>query len=577
LSKKIKIRIGTVFSGVGAPEHALERLGVDYEIVFACDNGDIKLFTKKIEETLSAVRKEIQEIESKLRGNLKVEPSYKNRLCTILEGIKEKYDTLEKLRKEIENSPIYISKLDTLKKNIAYFHKNAVIRDISDIFYHLSKIKRELKREIRRDKEISENNYKKEILNSIEEIFKEKNTKMFIRKIKEIIKDILHLEEDIYILEQQLIVKNLPSYEEKKTYVDKLYKQTGKKNFVKITYLKNHNLDEKHFHQNIYLLDATQYRGKVDLYVGGSPCQSFSIVGKRGGLKDTRGSLFYEFIRVLMEVQPRFFIYENVAGVLNHDQGKTWETMKNAFYETGYYFKWYLLNAKDFGIPQNRERLFVIGFKNKKDFERFEDPKKVKLTTTMRDFLEDYVDEKYYLPPKGVKFVTNEKNLKKKYTQINGEIALCQKANQQFNWHGDFIEEFSNEEVERLSKIDKKYFLSERVKKYVFDKKFFMNNKDSEQLIDLDIARPLTATMHKMHRAGVDNYISYGKNLPIEKRKIRRLTPRECFRLMGFCDSFILPKEVSDTQLYKQAGNSMVVDVLMAIIKELIKVMKEDS
>lgn len=572
MGEKVKIRIGTVFSGVGAPEHALERLGIDYEIVFACDNGDIKLFTKKIKETLSAVREEIQEVENKLRGNLEVDISYKKRLFTILENIKERYKALEELKKKIENSPFYISKLDILRESIVRFYENVTVQDISDILYYLSRMKKEIKR-----RDTSMRPYRMEILNLIEDFFKEKDIKVFIRKLKELIKDILYLEEDIYILEQQLIVKSLPSYEEKKAYVDRLYNQTGKKNFVKITYLKNHNLDEKHFHQNIYLLDATQYKGKVDLYVGGSPCQSFSIVGKRGGLKDTRGTLFYEFIRILMEVQPRFFIYENVAGVLNHDRGKTWETMKNAFQETGYYFKWYLLNAKDFGIPQNRERLFVVGFRNKEDFEKFEDPKKVKLTTTMKDFLEDYVDEKYYLPPKGIEFVTNEKNLKKKYTQINGEIALCQKANQQFNWHGDFVEELSNEEAKRLSRIDKKYFLSEKVKRYVFDKRFFMNNKDSEQLVDLDIARPLTATMHKMHRAGVDNYISYGKNLPIEKRKIRRLTPRECFRLMGFCDSFILPKEVSDTQLYKQAGNSMVVDVLMAIIKELIRVMREDS
>ena len=154
-------------------------------------------------------------------------------------------------------------------------------------------------------------------------------------------------------------------------------------------------------------------------------------------------------------------------------------------------------------------------------------------------------NSKYKLPEKGVKFVTSKKNLKKRYTQINGEIALCQKSNQQFNWHGDFINQ-------------NKYFLSDKVKKYVLStgtKNFY-----SKPQIDLDIARPLLTTMHKMHRAGVDNYISYGEN-------IRKLTPRECLRLMGFPDTF--KQVVSDTQMYRQAGNSIVVDVLMSLLKQI--------
>ena len=95
--------------------------------------------------------------------------------------------------------------------------------------------------------------------------------------------------------------------------------------------------------------------------------------------------------------------------------------------------------------------------------------------------------------------------------------------------------------------------------------------KDNEDLIDLDIARPLTATMHKMHRAGVDNYISYGEKLKTEDRKIRKLTPRECLRLMGFCDSFKIP--VSDTQMYRQTGNSIVVDVLISIMENIIEIL----
>ena len=151
---------------------------------------------------------------------------------------------------------------------------------------------------------------------------------------------------------------------------------------------------------------------------------------------------------------------------------------------------------------------------------------------------------------KGINFVTKEWNIKKRYTQINGAIALCQKRNQQFNWHGDFILEIPKE------KVEDKYYLSNKVKKYVTSsgtKNFYSNPKT-----DLEIARPLLATMAKMHRAGVDNYITKGS-------KIRKLTPRECLRLMGFDDRFKVV--VSDTQAYKQAGNAIVVDVLIHLLK----------
>jgi len=253
--------------------------------------------------------------------------------------------------------------------------------------------------------------------------------------------------------------------------------------------------------------------------------------------------LFFDFVRVLKEIKPKYFIFENVKGILSHDSGKTFEKIKKQLEAAKYNIKPKVLNAKDFGIPQNRERLFVVGTRGRNTFEF---PKEKKLKITMQDLLEDNPNAKYFLPEKGIKFVTDKKNLKKRYTQINGDIALCQKRNQQFNWHGDFIDM-------------NKYYLSDKVKKYVLatgTKNFY-----SKAETDLDIARPLLSTMAKMHRAGIDNYITRGS-------KLRKLTPRECFRLMGFSDSFKIP--VSDTQAYKQAGNSIVVDVLIAILKELI-------
>ena len=213
-------------------------------------------------------------------------------------------------------------------------------------------------------------------------------------------------------------------------------------------------------------------------------------------------------------------------------------------------------------MPQHRERIFVVGFKNKN--VKFEFPEEIELNTTMQDFLEDFIDSKYYLKEKGVKFVTSSKNRKKRYTQINGEIALCQKANQQFNWHGDFVYENAlkkefNEFIFDIEEVEEKYYLSEKVKNYVLasgTKNFKTSTKT-----DLEIARPLLQTMHKMHRAGVDNYVTHNKG------RIRKLTPKECLRLMGFGDEF--KQVVSDTQMYRQAGNSIVVDVLIAILKEM--------
>jgi len=312
--------------------------------------------------------------------------------------------------------------------------------------------------------------------------------------------------------------------------------------FCKKTYVANFSIEEEVWINYIQDVDGNKYKG-VDLLVGGSPCQSFSLVGKRRGFSDERGNLFFEFVRVLKDMKPKYFIFENVKGILSNDSGKTFEKIKKELNLAGYELKHAVLNAKDYGIPQNRERLFVVGIREKKDFTF--PPPKHELKITMHDLLEDNPAPKYFLPEKGVKFVSNEKNLKKRYTQINGDVALCQKRNQQFNWHGDFINM-------------KKYYLSDKVKKYVLStgtKNFYTKSET-----DLDIARPLLSTMAKMHRAGVDNYITRDSEL-------RKLTPRECFRLMGFSDSFKIP--VSDTQAYKQAGNSIVVDVLIAILREL--------
>jgi len=334
-------------------------------------------------------------------------------------------------------------------------------------------------------------------------------------------------------------------------------------NFVKQSYFANYNIKDKNWYDDVHKIDGKKYKGKLDILVGGSPCQSFSMVGKRKGFNDTRGTLFYEFARVLKESMPSVFIYENVKGLINHDNGNTFETIKATFDELGYKYYHEVLNAKNYGIPQHRERVFVVGFKDKTI--NFNFPKPITLEHSMQDFLEDYTDSKYFLKEKGVKFVTSSKNRIKRFTQINGDIAICQKANQQFNWHGDFVFKFANEDVGfddfifNVNDVEEKYYLSDKVKTYVLagGTKTFKTSLKT----DLRVARPLLQSMHKMHRAGVDNYVTHNKG------RIRKLTPRECLRLMGFGDDF--KQLVSDTQMYRQTGNSIVVDVLIALLKQM--------
>ena len=181
------------------------------------------------------------------------------------------------------------------------------------------------------------------------------------------------------------IIEGLSNVEKKKV-VNELYTKTKKKKYVKQSYFANYDIDEDRWYPDIRFLDGMPYRGKVDIYVGGSPCQSFSLMGKRAGLDDTRGTLFYEYARLINEIQPKAFIFENVPGMVKHDKGNTWKVIMEVFKSLGYDVNPKILNAKDFGIPQDRERLFVVGIKNGDNMFSF--PLPFVLNSTMFDFLE---------------------------------------------------------------------------------------------------------------------------------------------------------------------------------------------
>jgi DNA (cytosine-5)-methyltransferase 1 len=316
----------------------------------------------------------------------------------------------------------------------------------------------------------------------------------------------------------------------------------------KNAYFANYNITEERWHNDVHDFDATPFRDKIDLFVGGAPCQAFSLRGKHGGFEDTRGTLFREFARIVIECKPKVFIFENVKGLLSHDRGNTWRVIKETFEESCDYDVYYqVLNGKDYGVPQSRERLFCIGFRKETDFKY---PAPIPLSTTVYDYLESSIDKKYFLKAKGANFVTRSINHEKSYTQINGKVLLCQKRNQQFNWHGDFVfhPQLTNDEVtpeldENLFKVDnfeEKYYINDTLLNYALS---FAGNKASlvSNITDKDIK------------------YSYGR--------YRKLTPRECLRLMGFGDDFKIV--CTDTETYKQAGNSIIVNVLIAILKKL--------
>ena len=586
------LKVATVFSGIGAIEHAIKRMGIDHRIVFACDNGDVDILSKKIDADMVQIGTELEKL-SKLINKIKIksdaDKNYKDELESMLGRTIDEFSKLkeqlscsvddeltDKIKKILDEillmKELKPSRNKEYKSFLNNLEKASDLNKVLKVFQYVVEVVNDFKTDndlkdlgkadvvfISKDNILWER-VNKDLAEAYEILEKYKGKKI-IKSAKDVCERTGMLHEKINSFHILKELAQIDDYDEKKRYVDALYKGKEKQNKVKISYMENYELDDKDFHWNVSFLDGKQYEGEVDLFVGGSPCQSFSLVGKQRGLEDTRGTLFYEYARLVDEIRPKVFIYENVKALLSNDEGRTWETVTGIFTDLDYTWKHMVLNAKDFGIPQNRERVFVVGFRNDLLLEQeFDFPKAKKLDKVMQDFLLENVSGRYYLPRKGVDFVTNEKNLAKKFTQIDGEIQLCQKKNQQFNWHGDFVFEEENKDKEKTMEDLEKYFLSEKVRKYVLapgTKNFY-----SRPETDLEIARPLLTTMHKMHRAGVDNYVT-------TDGRLRKLTPRECLRLMGFCDSFKIV--VSDTAAYQQAGNSIVVDVLINIMESVIK------
>ncbi len=242
-----------------------------------------------------------------------------------------------------------------------------------------------------------------------------------------------------------------------------------------------------------------------DVLIGGFPCQPFSMMGSELGFEDARGTLFFRIAEIIdakikAGKKPRAVILENVRTLKTHNGGKTFATISKILQkDLGYKMHSMILNSAKYGVPQTRNRTFIVCFANEDAV--FDIPQEINLDKTLHDLLETDVPDKY--------------------------------------------------------------FLSERIIPTILSDGTGGYKAKSE--IDLPIARPLCATMAKMHRACQDNYVT-------QNGRIRRLTPRECARLQGFADDFVIP--VSDAQAYKQFGNAVTVNVSRAVAEEVRKTLE---
>lgn len=355
---------------------------------------------------------------------------------------------------------------------------------------------------------------------------------------------------------------------------------------------------------DITKIDATSIPDH-DLLVGGFPCQAFSIAGRRGGFEDTRGTLFFEIVRIAREKKPRMMLLENVKGLVGHDKGRTLETMVTALAEIGYAVDFEVLNSKYFGVPQNRERIFIVAVradavfvqpwlipKERKDVVargkrriqalegvktfNFDWPQQGEVTTRLRDILEDGVDERYYLSDektarlvaqleeRSQNMVAHAPHLLENEPQMLGHVDI--------KGHDAIKRVYSADHVgptlttmggghrePKIAEEIRPVLTPDRIKKRQNGRRF---KDDGEEAF--------TLTSQDRHGVAIGKYPRY---------RIRKLTPRECWRLQGFPDEAhdaVKAAGISDSQRYKQAGNAVTVNVIEALADRLLPLLHEE-
>ena len=410
--------------------------------------------------------------------------------------------------------------------------------------------------------------------------------------------------------------------------------------YARKSYLANHDCNT--MYEDITKRDHSEVP-KLDLYIAGFPCQAFSIAGQRKGFEDVRGTLFFNVADFIRINQPEVFILENVKGLLSHDSGRTFQTIIDLLSNCGgtvndqmlldifedglgYHIYYQVLNTKEHGIPQNRERVFIVGFRNYREY-RF--PLKEPLKLKLKDILEDEVDEKYFLSDKMIQTLIRHSNsiIEKETPESSGCVHACYfkmggrdqqyikvnsatKKGYEEAKEGDSINFSVPGSKTRRGRVGKEVAqtLDTSCNQAVLigamrgrnpqNPKSRKSGLETEQMLEINesgTSNCLTSVQKdnlvvmfgtEKNNQGARIYDSDGiastqnagggglggkTGLYHVESKIRRLTPLECWRLQGFSDEqFYKAAEVnSDTQLYKQAGNSITVNVIQKVISNI--------
>lgn len=353
----------------------------------------------------------------------------------------------------------------------------------------------------------------------------------------------------------------------------------------------------------LYFNDARKINPKelpdIDLITGGFPCQSFSIAGQRKGFEDTRGTLFFEIARIAAVKKPKYLFLENVPGLLSHDRGWTFKTILSALDELGYDVAWQVLNSKDFGVPQSRKRLYIVGFLRSRCAGQILSFKEANSKTTVQIFPGKEGDRIYSSEGESVTLTCNAGGFGGRSGLYSIEefaipIKVKTKSGYQIAYPGDSIDigySGTNTRRGRVGHEVAHTLTTSSTQAYYF----IDMNADPKMT---EVARCITAR----HASDISNrkgehsavflekfQITDDEEYPvvvfIDKKgkvhigKIRKLTPRECWRLQGFTDQQfdkVIEAGMSDTQLYKQAGNAVTVNVISAV-GQIIKDVEGDK
>ena len=352
-----------------------------------------------------------------------------------------------------------------------------------------------------------------------------------------------------------------------------------------------HNYGEPDYYpENVYNREIPT--DSLDIYMTSPPCQAFSLAGKRKGKEDLRGILFFNSLEFIAKNKPRFFIFENVKGLLSDDGGKTFSEWVNMLggksvnglpvlfpYEDSvpYHLYWQVLNAKKHGVPQNRERVFLVGIRDDKD-NSFQFPKEEHLAKRLKDVLEENVDDKYFLSEKMMHHLQKHERSQEFINKetINVNCITSNYAKQSSDLQCLKVKSATAKGYEEATLGDSINFSvpnSETRRGRVGKGVAQTLDTSCNQGVCIAVLTPDRPEKRQNGRRfkndGEEMFTitTQDRHGIYDGFKIRRLTPRECFRLMDFPDSFTWP--VSDSQAYKQAGNSIVVNVLYKILKNL--------